>query len=222
MITEGQSYASPPITAGVIGGPCSSSTTRSPPVLQFLDFSHLVVIISHLDVIIIAGGFHCDDYRRVINWIDMDPLSVAASVAGVAATGVQLSQTIYDLIYTFYEAEKEMSSIANDISLLAMVLKELEGVLQRDSRVYQRRMLRVVNDILRKCESVFQSISNYVSVNPQNTRSSKQFQKKVCWYFQRHRVRPLQAGLESMKSTLNVLLHVVHLASVTEAAESFV
>ncbi len=149
----------------------------------------------------------------------MDPLSVAASVAGVAATGVQLSQTIYDLISTFYEAEKEMSSIANDLSLLAMVLNELEGVLQRDSRVYQRRMLKVVNDILRNCEGVFQSISNYV--NPQNTRSSKQFQRKVCWYFQRHRVRPLQAGLESMKSTLNVLLHVVHLARVTEAAETF-
>ena len=135
--------------------------------------------------------------------------------------GVQLSQMIYDLISTFYEAEKEMSSIANDLSLLAMVLNELEGVLQRDSRVYQRRMLRVVNDILRNCEAVFQGISTYISVNPQNTRSSKQFRRKVCWYFQRHRVRPLQAGLESMKSTLNVLLHVVHLARVTEAADSF-
>lgn len=152
----------------------------------------------------------------------MDPLSVAASVAGVAAVGVQLSQTIYDLISTFYEAEKEMSSIANDLSLLAMVLNELEGVLRRDSRVYRRRMVRVVNEILNNCESVFQSISTYVSINPQNTTSSMRFQRKVRWYFQRPRVAPLQAGLESMKSTLNVLLHVVHLARVTEAAESFI
>lgn len=152
----------------------------------------------------------------------MDPLSVAASVAGVAAVGVQLSQTIYDLISTFYEAEKEMSSIANDLSLLAMVLNELEGVLRRDSRVYRRRMVRVVNDILNNCESVFQSVSQYVSINPQNTRSSMQFQREVRWFFQRHRVALLQAGLESMKSTLNVLLHVVHLARVTEAAESFI
>ena len=146
---------------------------------------------------------------------------MAASVAGVAAVGVQLSQTIYDLISTFYEAEKEMSSIANDLSLLAMVLNELEGVLRRDSRVYRRRMVRVVNEILNNCESVFQSISTYVSINPQNTTSSMRFQRKVRWYFQRPRVAPLQAGLESMKSTLNVLLHVVHLARVTEAAESF-
>ena len=167
------------------------------------------------------SGYHCDGCRGAVNRVDMDPLSVAASVAGVAATGVQLSQTIYDLISTFYEAEKEMSSIANDLSLLVMVLNELEGILQRDSRVYQRRMLRVVNDILNNCEGIFQNISKYISVDSEDTRFSKQFRRKVCWYFQRHRVRPLQAGLESMKSTLNVLLHVVHLARVSEAAESF-
>ena len=152
----------------------------------------------------------------------MDPLSVAASVAGIAATGIQLSQTIYALISTFYEAEKEMSTIANDLSLLATVLNELERILRQDTRVYRRRMLRVVNEIMENCENIFQNISKYVSRNPYDTRYAKQFQRKLRWYFQRHRVRPLQAGLESMKSTLNVLLHVVQLARVTEAAESFV
>lgn len=134
--------------------------------------------------------------------------------------GVQLSQTIYDLISTFYEAEKEMSTIANDLSLLAMVLNELEGVLRRDSRVYRRRMVRMVNEILNNCEIVFENISKYISVTPQDTRSSRQFQRKVRWYFQRNRVRLLQAGLESMKSTLNVVLHVVFLARVSEATET--
>ena len=165
--------------------------------------------------------FHCHSSRRAIRPGDMDPISVAASVAGIAATSVKLSETIYELISTFYEAEREMSSIANDLSLLAMVLRELEGILQRDSRVYRRRMVKVVNEILENCESIFQSISRFVSESPQNRRSSKQFQRKIRWYFQRHRVRPLQAGLESMKSTLNVLLHVVNLARVTEVADSF-
>ena len=152
----------------------------------------------------------------------MDPLSVAASVAGVAVMGAQLSQTIYNLISSFCEAEQEMSNIANCCSHLAMVLNELEGVLRRDSRVYQKRMLRVVMDILNSCQDVFQSVSKYVSVSPQHSTSSKQVRRRVCWCFQQHRVRPLQAGLESMKLTLNVLLHVVHLARVTEAAKSFV
>lgn len=165
--------------------------------------------------------FRCDGRRRAVRRIDMDPLSVAASVAGVAAMGLQLSQTIYGLISSFYEAEKEMSSFANDLSLLLMVLNELEGILRRGSRVYRQRMLRVVNDILNTCEGVFQSISIYISPHAQDTTSSKQFQRKVCWYFESQRVRPLQAGLESLRSTLNVVLHVVHLARVIEAAESF-
>ena len=151
----------------------------------------------------------------------MDPLSVAASVAGVAAMGVQLSQSIYALITTFYETEREMSTIANDLSLLAMVLSELEGVLRQDSRVYRRRMVKVVNEILENCEGIFQGISEYIPVAPPDTRSSKRFQRRIRFYFQRHRVRPLQARLESMKSTLNVVLNVVHLARVTEGAEYF-
>ena len=148
----------------------------------------------------------------------MDPLSVAASVAGVANTGVQLSQLIYDLISTFYEGEKEMSSIANELSLLAMVLNELEGVLRRDSRVYRRRMVGVVNEILGNCENIFAGISKHVH---QDTRSCENFRSNIRGYFQRHHVRPLQVGIESIKSTLNVLLHVVHLARVTDVAESY-
>ena len=157
-----------------------------------------------------------------MNRFDMDPLSMAASVAGVAMMGAQLSQIIYNSISSFCEVEHEMSNIANCVSQLAMVLNELEGVLRRDSQVYQKRMLRVVMDILKNCQGVFQNISRHVSVSHQYLTSSKQVRRKVCWYFQQHRVRPLQAGLESMKSTLNVLLHVVHFARVSEAAESFV
>ena len=146
---------------------------------------------------------------------------MAASVAGVAAMGMQLSQSIYALITTFYETEREMSDIANDLSLLAMVLSELEGVLRQDSRVYRRRMVKVVNEILESCQGIFHGISEYVPVVPRPMRSSKRFQRRIRFYFQRHRVRPLQARLESMKSTLNVVLNVVHLARVTEGADHF-
>ena len=150
----------------------------------------------------------------------MDPLSVAASIAGVAAMGVRLSHAMYDLISTFYaDEQEEMSGTANDLSLLAMALKELEGILRSNSRVYRPRMVRVTNEILNNCEQIFQSISKYVFVSPQDTRSSEQFEREIRWYFQRHRVKPLQAGIESMRSTLDVLLHVVHLARTTKAGE---
>lgn len=213
-VREGQSPASPPITAGVTEGHApAQQQALLPQTSKFWSLFDLRVII--------VSGFRCDGRRRAVSRISMDPISAAVSVAGVAAIGVQLSQTIYDLISTIYEAEKEMSSFANDVSLLLMVLNELEGVLRRGSRVYRQRMLRVVNEILKTCEDVFQSISKCISPNAQGAKSSTHFQRKVCRYFQSQRVRLLQAGFESMKSTLNVMLHVVHLARVVEAADSF-
>ena len=148
----------------------------------------------------------------------MDPISAAASVASLATMGVQISQTIYGLISTFYEAEKEMSHIASDLEPLAMTLNELAMVLRRDHQVYRKSMLGVVDKLQKNCQGLFQGISNYIPSNSQDMRSSKQFQKRIKWYFQRHRVRPLQARLESMKSTLQVVLHVVQLARVTEGS----
>ena len=135
--------------------------------------------------------------------------------------GAQLSQSIYALITTFYEIEREMSMIMNDLSLLAMVLSDLEGVLRQDSRAYRRRMVTVVNEILEYCRGIFQGISEYIPAVLQNVGSSKRFQRRIRSFFQRHRVKPLHARLESMKSTLHVVLNVVHLARVTEGAKYF-
>ena len=146
---------------------------------------------------------------------------MAASVATVATLGVQLSQSIYALITTFYELEREMWNIANDLSLLATVLNELGRVLRQDPRVYRQRMVKAVNEILRTCKGIFQGISEYVPPVPPNMTSSKRFQKRIRFYFQRNRVRPLQARLETMKTTLNVVLNVVLLAHVTEGAQYF-
>ena len=162
----------------------------------------------------------CDGCRSAVNSIDMEPLSAAASVADVAGMGVQVSQAMYNLIPIFCEVEKEMSGIANDLSLLAMVLKELEGILRGNSRIFRQRMVRVANDISKQCEDIFQSILNYVSVHPQDPRSPNQFMGGIRWCFQRRRVRQVQAGIASMRSALEVLLHVVHLARVTKIEQT--
>lgn len=46
----------------------------------------------------------------------MDPLSVVASVAGVATAGIKVSLTLYALAETVATANDRVESIANDIS----------------------------------------------------------------------------------------------------------
>ena len=64
--------------------------------------------------------------------------------------------------------------------------------------------------IVAKCESIFKDIEKYTS-GPDNTTAMK-----LAWYFKRERVKPLRASLESLKSTLHILLQVVQLAKTTQ------
>ncbi len=146
----------------------------------------------------------------------MDGLSVAAHVAGVTALGLQLSQTLYALIITVYDAGREIASVANDVSLLAAVLKELEVVFRQDYRLYRRQLVKAVLEILDICEGVFRGIMGHIDVS-----SSGHLPKKIAGYFIPERVKTLQAGLGPLKSTLSVLLHVVQLAKVASEAQSY-
>ncbi len=146
----------------------------------------------------------------------MDGLSVAAHVAAVAALGLQSSQTLYALITTVHDGEREIACVANHMSLLAEGLKELEIVLRQDSRVYRRQLVKAVLEILNSCEDVFKGIKGHVDVS-----SSGQSPKKIAWCFEGEQVKALQAGLGALKSTLNVLSHVVQLAKVAGEAQSY-
>ena len=146
----------------------------------------------------------------------MDGLSVAAHVAAVAALGLQSSQTLYALITTVHGARREIASVADNVSLLAAVLKELEVVLRQDSRLYRRQLVKAVLEVLNCCEGVFKGMKGHVDVS-----SSDQLPKKIACYFNQERVKALQAELGALKSTLNVLSHVVQLAKVAGEAQLY-
>ena len=55
----------------------------------------------------------------------MDGVSAVASVASVAAVGVQLSKTIYGIITTFSAGKEEIEDVARYVSLLLTVLENL-------------------------------------------------------------------------------------------------
>ena len=146
----------------------------------------------------------------------MDGFSVAAHVAVVAALGLQSSQTLYALITTVPDAGRELATVANNVALLATVLKELEVVLRQDSRLYRRQLIEAVLELLNSCEGVFKGIKDHVDVS-----SSGQVPKEIAWYLRPERVKALQAELRALKSTLDVLSHVVQLAKVAGEAQSF-
>ena len=142
-----------------------------------------------------------------------------SALAGVATVGVQLSKLLYDLYSTVRTSRHEIEDVANSVSLLAMVLEELDGVLCDDQLEYRPQLRDAAHSISLRCANIFKDIRKHTGTNRE--LKGQKFYEKVAWYFRRERVKLLRSSLESLKSTLNVLLHVVQLAKNTRGiAES--
>ncbi|KAL6714174.1 hypothetical protein ACLMJK_008668 [Lecanora helva] len=144
----------------------------------------------------------------------MDGLSTAASVAGIAAIGVQLSKNLYSVITTINAGKEETRDLANNVSLLAIVLKELQEVLDSDEIHFRPLLEENAHTIATRCEKIFEEIGKHTC--GKNGRPTS----KLLWYFKRERVKYLRVSLESLKSTLNVFLHVAQLTIMTQEAEN--
>ena len=146
----------------------------------------------------------------------MDGLS---AVAGVAIAGVQLSKSLYDLYSAVTSSRKEIQDVANNVSLLAIVLEELEGVLRDDELEYRPQLREAAHSIALRCDSIFKDIRKHTGTD-REPRAPRLYEK-VAWYFKREQVKPLRSSLESLKSTLNILLHIVQLAKSTKGVEEY-
>ena len=144
----------------------------------------------------------------------MDGISAAASVASLAAVGVSLSKTLYDVVATINGGKEEIKDIANNVSLLALVLDQLQDVLGRERLFFRPALEQNAQIIVSRCETIFNDIAFH-------TGSAKGVSaSRLVWYFRRERVKPLRASLESLKSTLNIVLHIVQLAKTTQEAKT--
>ena len=149
----------------------------------------------------------------------MDGFSAVASIAGVATAGFQLSKCLYDLHTAVRMSRQEIQDAANNVSLLAMVLEELDAVLIQDEMHYKPELRQAAQAIVARCATIFRDIRKHTGTD--KGQKGKRVSEKAAWYFRRERVRPLQTNLETLKSTMNILLHVVQLAKTANNVEEY-
>ena len=61
-----------------------------------------------------------------------DPLSITASIVGIASAGIQLSTTLYSYTETVINADKNIREIARDLLITSSVITELDTLLGQD------------------------------------------------------------------------------------------
>ena len=134
----------------------------------------------------------------------MDPLSLLASIAGVATAGIQISKTIYGLISTIHGTPKEVSDIARQVSDLSIVLSELRRALKEGTKLYRRKLLRRVSSAIRRIGRIHAQIHEMIA-GVDGVVSLK-------WLFRRSKAMHLLYQIESHKNGINIILHIRTLA----------
>ena len=144
----------------------------------------------------------------------MEVASGAAALAGVAALAAQLGKKLFEVWHELKGAEPEIAEVANSVLLLSTVLEELDAILKRNKGLYRPELEESVAKISSRCQKTIEDIERTAGVERDKT-CKKSLVAKLAWCFRKDRVKLLSASLESLKSTLDVLLHVVVLAKVT-------
>ncbi|KAG5782041.1 hypothetical protein H9Q73_004346 [Fusarium xylarioides] len=137
----------------------------------------------------------------------MDPLSIIASIAGIATAGTSLSKAIYHFISSTRGASREMADIARNISDLSCIISELRRVLQESADICSRKLLRRIKSATRRISAIHDDIHGLMD-------RIKGFQT-FRWSLKRSEVQYKLTLIESHKTAIQLMLNILILAATT-------
>jgi hypothetical protein len=138
-----------------------------------------------------------------------DPLSVLAGIAGVAAVGVQLSLSLYEISNRLINAPKEVAEVASELSSLASILELLGTTLDSSKRMIKKEMEDTARETVARFEVLQKDIVEII------TKASHI--RHLRWLFTSSRVRELMVKVHTVKSSLQLLLSIIQLAIVVKS-----
>jgi hypothetical protein len=144
----------------------------------------------------------------------MDPLSIIASIAGIATAGTALSKAIYELISSSRGAAREMADMARTIADLSIVLGELRRVLKSAAELCSRRYLRRIKSAMRRIAKIHDEIHDILD--------GIQGFASVKWRFKRSELQAKLALIEGHKTGINLMLNILLLAIATREQSEWV
>ena len=138
-----------------------------------------------------------------------EPFSIATGVVGIVAAGVQLSSALYSVCEKIGNAQNSIESVASDLSFFVIVVDELGKIFASSEKLYSQELENGVRKVIERCRTLFREINCMIG-KTKDVANSK-LKTKVAWVFRESKVNETRANLESLKSTLGLILHALRL-----------
>ncbi|PTD09459.1 hypothetical protein FCULG_00007432 [Fusarium culmorum] len=95
----------------------------------------------------------------------MDPLSIIASIAGIATAGAQLSSTLFRVYKTVRHAPREIQSVAIEMAGLSVTLEHLHDIFKTGQLYTKPSFLDAVRHVVKNIEATQKEIFSMVNEN---------------------------------------------------------
>lgn len=155
----------------------------------------------------------------------MDGVSIAASLLGLGTVGCQIAIKLYTLASQISTASQRISSVSNDVSLTAGVLKELGEFITRETAkggesIFSPSGLETTKNSAAICETIFNEIEQAAKEASVQLRTRDRIigkiklskSEKAKWPFLQPSIESLRIDLREAKGTLMLMLQVTNLA----------
>jgi hypothetical protein len=138
----------------------------------------------------------------------MAEFAIATGIVQVAGAGVALTKVLYNFGATASSAGEQTDFIGKNISLYCRVLKTLGQHLKARQPDHTEEALDVAYEIQEQTNNLFEKIRRLLPTSDRDG-SGLTLKQKILWNFRKSRVDYLVGQLEYLKSTVNLLLHVL-------------
>ncbi|KAF9773533.1 hypothetical protein IL306_008640 [Fusarium sp. DS 682] len=130
----------------------------------------------------------------------MDPLSIIASIAGIASAGAQLSNTLFRLYKTVRHARQEIQSVAIEMSGLTVTLEHLRDIITTGRSYAKPQFCDAVRHVVKNIQTTQQEISKMVA--------DESMFKRVKW----RKAAKFLSDIEKHKVTLTLQITILSAA----------
>lgn len=140
----------------------------------------------------------------------LEIIGIAASVIQLADLGARLSVQLIGFSRKVKEAHKNIEAISQEIAVTGAVLQELGAELKKDENKSScsRQALETAEQLIVACKEIFQEIEENIELKGPATTTSL-FKQRLKYPFFESKLTLLRTKLESLKSSLLVILNVL-------------
>lgn len=135
-----------------------------------------------------------------------DPLSVMASIAGVATAGITISIALYDITFHIKRAPKQVAEMAKELSLLSSILRIVKNAMGDNAKHCKPRLLQDLKSMLGKIKTIHGEVKDL-------TKDSARTMYRLKLVFKSTKTKSILAKIEAFKASLNIILAALQIAS---------